>query len=66
MTDGSGKPVFDGNCRRCPRLAAFLDQVSERIDHWYEANPSKLDTAVLEVIWIDMVEPNLPAERQYE
>ena len=43
-----------------------LDQVTERIDKWYEANPSKLDTAVLEVIWIDMVERNLPDSRQYE
>jgi len=32
VTDSSKKvgPVFDGDCRRCPRLAEFLDQVSAR------------------------------------
>ena len=36
-----------------------LDQSIARIDGWYEKNPEKNDTVVLEVIWLDMVEPNL-------
>ena len=36
-----------------------LNQSIERIDAWYVKNPSKQDTTVLEVIWLDMVEPNL-------
>jgi hypothetical protein len=36
-----------------------LDQSIERIDGWYQKNPDKNDTTVLEVIWLDMVEPNL-------
>jgi len=36
-----------------------LDQSIERIDAWFAKNPGKQDTTVLEVIWLDMVEPNL-------
>ena len=36
-----------------------LDQSIARIDGWYAKNPGKNDTTVLEVIWLDMVEPNL-------
>jgi hypothetical protein len=36
-----------------------LDQCIGRIDSWYANNPDKLDEVVLDVIWIDMVEPNL-------
>jgi hypothetical protein len=35
-----------------------LDEAIARIDGWYAKNPEKNDTAVLEVIWLDMVEPN--------
>ncbi len=42
-----------------------LDAAVERIDAWYEANPNQLDTTVLEVIWVQLVEPNLPASRRY-
>ncbi len=42
-----------------------LDGAIGRIDAWYEANPDQLDTTVIEVIWVDMVEPNLPASRRY-
>jgi hypothetical protein len=35
-----------------------LDQSVARIDAWYAKNPDKLETTVLDVIWIDMVEPN--------
>jgi len=43
-----------------------LDESVERIDRWYKANPDKQSWTVLEVIWVDMVEPNLPASRKYE
>ena len=37
----------------------------ERIDAWYRANPDQMDTKVVEVIWLDMVRPNLPDSRRY-
>ena len=43
-----------------------LDGVIDRIDDWYEAHPDQLDMTVLEVIWLDMVRPNLPASRRYD
>jgi len=43
-----------------------LDEAIDRIDKWYEAHPDQLDTTVLEVIWLDMVRPNLPASRRYD
>jgi len=42
-----------------------LDVAISRVDGWYEANPDKLDMTVLEVIWLDMVRPNLPESRRY-
>lgn len=42
-----------------------LDQVIDRIDAWYKKNPKKRDMTVLEVIWLDMVRPNLPESRLY-
>ena len=42
-----------------------LNEAVEQIDAWYAANPGKMDTTVLEVIWIDMVRPNLPESRRY-
>jgi hypothetical protein len=36
-----------------------LDQCIDRIDSWYANNPDELDEPVLDVIWLDMVEPNL-------
>jgi hypothetical protein len=36
-----------------------LDQCIDRIDSWYANNPDGLDEPVLDVIWLDMVEPNL-------
>ncbi len=38
---------------------ATLDEAVKRIDDWYKNNPDKIDETVLEVIWLDMVEPNL-------
>ena len=43
-----------------------LDQAIERIDKWYKNHPDQLDMTVIEVIWLDMVRPNLPASRRYE
>lgn len=42
-----------------------LDGVVDRIDAWYTAHPDKQATTVLEVIWLDMVRPNLPESRRY-
>ena len=36
-----------------------IDECIDRIDKWYENNPNDMDTVVLDVIWVDMVEPNL-------
>ncbi len=33
-----------------------LDEVTGRIDSWYRNHPDRLDSAVLNVIWVDMVE----------
>ena len=33
-----------------------LDEVTRRIDSWYRNHPDRLDSAVLNVIWVDMVE----------
>ena len=42
-----------------------LDGAIARIDKWYAENPDQLDMTVLEVIWIDMVRPNLPESRRH-
>lgn len=36
-----------------------LDETIQRVDDWYQKNPDRLDMAVLAVIWVDMVEPNI-------
>jgi hypothetical protein len=38
-----------------------LDECIQRIDAWYEKNPDRKQESVMEVIWLDMVAPNLPA-----
>jgi hypothetical protein len=43
-----------------------LDEAVANIDAWYEKNPDKMDTTVVEVIWLDMVRPNLPDSRRYD
>jgi uracil-DNA glycosylase family 4 len=36
MTDGlAGESIFDKDCRECPRLAAFLDEVNEKHPDYY-------------------------------
>jgi uracil-DNA glycosylase family 4 len=34
-SDGIMQTIFDRNCRACPRLAAFLDEVKERYPDYY-------------------------------
>jgi hypothetical protein len=46
------------------RARAGLDGVSveetmRRVDTWYEANPGKLDYAVIAVMWLDIAKPKL-------
>jgi hypothetical protein len=36
-----------------------IDDAIHRIDQWYENNPDDMPTVVIDVIWVDMVEPNL-------
>jgi hypothetical protein len=43
-----------------------LDEAIDRIDKWYKDHPDQLDATVIEVIWLDMVRPNLPASRRYD
>ena len=38
---------------------ATLDGIIKRIDQWYKKNPDQTDKAVLNVIWVVMVQPNL-------
>jgi hypothetical protein len=38
-----------------------LDQLSERITHWYQANPDRRDFPVMAVIWTDIVKPSAAA-----
>lgn len=33
-----------------------LDETTRRIDQWYQKHPDKLNKAVIDVIWVDMVE----------
>jgi hypothetical protein len=35
-----------------------LDQMTDRITRWYQANPGRRDMPVIGVIWMDMVEPD--------
>ncbi len=35
-----------------------LDAVN-RVDAWYKANPTQLDTPVLRVLWVDIAKPRL-------
>lgn len=35
-----------------------LDQMTDRITRWYEANPGRHAVPVIGVIWMDMVEPD--------
>jgi hypothetical protein len=36
-----------------------LDEISDRITRWYEANPGRRATPVIGVLWMDMVEPGV-------
>jgi hypothetical protein len=38
-----------------------LDESVKRIDAWYQANPGRLDTAVVAVLWLDIAKPKLGA-----
>ena len=39
-----------------------LDQMTDRITRWYEANPGRRTMPVIGVIWMDMVEPGAARE----
>jgi hypothetical protein len=36
-----------------------LDEVSDRITRWYDANPGRRTMPVIGVIWMDLVEPGV-------
>jgi hypothetical protein len=47
-----------------PTFVAGLSQYSitdvmNELDNWYQANPDKLDRPVIEVIWSELVMPNV-------
>jgi len=51
-----------------PRLAKgmqgqSLKSVSDRVDRWYAANPTKLQRPVLDIIWFEMAVPGLQANK---
>jgi hypothetical protein len=35
-----------------------LDQISDRITRWYQANPARRQTPVIGVLWTELVEPD--------
>jgi hypothetical protein len=35
-----------------------LDQISDRITRWYQANPDRLAVPVIAVVWSELVEPD--------
>jgi hypothetical protein len=35
-----------------------LDQITDRITRWYDANPSRRTMPVIGVLWMDIVEPD--------
>lgn len=41
--------------------ALSLDQLSERITRWYQANPGRQDVPVMGVVWLDVVKPAIDA-----
>jgi hypothetical protein len=36
-----------------------LDEAVRRVDAWYQANPGRLDTAVVAVLWLDIAKPKI-------
>jgi hypothetical protein len=36
-----------------------VEETMRRVDAWYAANPSKLDYAVIAVMWLDIAKPKL-------
>jgi hypothetical protein len=36
-----------------------LDEITDRVTRWYEANPGRRATPVIGVIWMDIVEPGV-------
>jgi hypothetical protein len=38
-----------------------LDEAVKRVDAWYQANPGRLDTPVVAVLWLDIAKPKLGA-----
>jgi hypothetical protein len=53
-----GTPLPHPSTRAAKALEHLtLDEVSDRITRWYEANPRRRATPVVGVMWMDMVEP---------
>lgn len=57
---GAGQPAVGTMAAKAVE-GMTLDQVSQRITRWYEANPQRRDVPVMGVIWIDLVKPAAPA-----
>jgi hypothetical protein len=46
---------------KCAEAASdiSINDIIAGVDKWYEANPDKLDKSVIEVIWDNMIKPNI-------
>ncbi len=51
---GTAEPPAGTQARKAVETMT-LEDIEERITRWYEANPGRLDTPVMGVIWNDMV-----------
>jgi hypothetical protein len=40
-----------------------LGEVAQRVDAWYAANPGRLDTPVVAVMWLDIAKPKLQGRK---
>jgi len=53
-----GTPASPASDKAAKAMGALtLDEIAARVSRWYAANPAKLATPVMGVIWTDIVEP---------
>ena len=61
--DGAGYLMFTQDGKLVAGLDGYtITGISQGLDDWYAANPAQSATPVIEVIWSEMVLPNLTAE----
>ena len=53
-----GTPVAPASDMTTKAISGLtLDQMSDRITGWYEANPNRRNMPVMGVVWVDIVQP---------